>query len=158
MEGLSKKKEVKAKDLREVREEVDIGGGDTNTGVGGTSTEVESDSVAKRPRLEIFYPDLDIQDVVTRKELIAYKNADGLFGKPLAVLQRSTNDDDYNPEEEVFPESGLIRRGEPSTTPSTSSRLLDVDDDMHDIDEGDDVLDDEIDDDVSNASIEWESD
>ncbi|KAK1258722.1 hypothetical protein QJS04_geneDACA019298 [Acorus gramineus] len=35
MEGLSKKKEVKAKDLREVREEVDIGGGETNTGVGG---------------------------------------------------------------------------------------------------------------------------
>ncbi|KAK1261472.1 hypothetical protein QJS04_geneDACA001003 [Acorus gramineus] len=53
MEGLSKKKEVKAKDLREVREEVDIGGGETNTGVGGTSIEVESDSVAKRPRVEV---------------------------------------------------------------------------------------------------------
>ncbi|KAK1284836.1 hypothetical protein QJS10_CPB20g01050 [Acorus calamus] len=115
MEGLSKKKELKAKDLREVWEEVDIGGGETNTGVGGTSTEVESDSVAKRPHVE-------------------------------------------NAEEEVFPKCGLIRRGEPSMTLSTSSRFLDVDDDMHDIDEGDDVLDDETYDDVSNASIEWESD
>ncbi|KAK1314975.1 hypothetical protein QJS10_CPA06g01178 [Acorus calamus] len=93
MEGLSKK-EVKEKELKEFREEVDIGGGGTNTGVVGTSTVVESDSVTKRPRvevsdarqkredvyraliennrelksnlqecIEIFYPDLDIEDV-----------------------------------------------------------------------------------------------
>ncbi|KAK1302968.1 hypothetical protein QJS10_CPB12g00726 [Acorus calamus] len=74
--------EVKAKELKEFREEVDIGGGETNTGVGGTSSESNL-----LEYIEIFYPDLDIQDVITRKELIAYKNADGLFGKPLVVKQ-----------------------------------------------------------------------
>ncbi|KAK1284355.1 hypothetical protein QJS10_CPB21g01103 [Acorus calamus] len=118
-----------------------------------------------RECIEIFYPDLDIQDVITRKELIAYKNADGLFGKPLAVKQDPLTmmitilwiaGNDAEEEMEVFSGSGLTRTGEPST--STPSRLLDIDENMHEFVEGDDIPDDETDDDVSNASIEWESD
>ncbi|KAK1298206.1 hypothetical protein QJS10_CPB14g01096 [Acorus calamus] len=126
MEGLSKKKEVKAKELKEFREEVDIGGGGTNTGVGGTSTEIESDSVTKRPRVEV-----DRALIESNREL-------------------------KKEEVEVFSSSGLTRRGEPST--STPSQLLDIDENMHGFDESDDIPDDETDDDVSNASIEWDSD
>ena len=39
--------------------------------------------------IQRLIPSLEVQDMIT-DELIKYKNADGLFGLPMAIRQRST--------------------------------------------------------------------
>ncbi|XP_072983547.1 uncharacterized protein [Typha latifolia] len=47
--------------------------------------------------IENFYPDQAIQVHISNVEMKAYKDATGIFGRPLARLTREVNNDEFNP-------------------------------------------------------------
>lgn len=47
--------------------------------------------------IEWYYPNEEIQDKITREEMLAYSEAYGTFGKGGAKRQREKIDDNFNP-------------------------------------------------------------